>query len=178
MLAKIWSTALPSFLDNQGNMKRECLLVSCLHNKALLMLQQCNWKEYFSISVSELYKKYIRNPNLLTRSFLELQLQGGPMHLPTHLDFLVAVGQVATDRTIHVVEAQTLIGQATCKEYIFNTIESCKMSSSSYRIKIRPGGWGGGGRMQKESHPNSLIHIFSNKLLLEITSLTAISPSP
>lgn len=88
------------------------------------MLQQCNWKKHFSISVSELHRNYIRNSNLLTRSFLELQLQGGTMHLTKHLDFLLAVGQVARDKIIHVVEAQTLTGQAIHKVYTFNTIES------------------------------------------------------
>lgn len=91
--------------------KKTCLLVSCLPSKALLMLQQCNWKEHFSISVSELNRKYIR-------SFLELQLQGGTTHLTKHLDFLLAVGQVARDRIFHVVKAQTLTGQATQSLYM------------------------------------------------------------
>lgn len=88
------------------------------------MLQQCNWKEHFSISVSELNRKYIRNSNLLTRSFLELQLQGGTTHLTKHLHFLLEVGQAARDRIIRVVEAQTLTGQATYKVYTGNTMES------------------------------------------------------
>lgn len=104
--------------------KKTCLLVSCLPSKALLMLQQCNCKDHFSISVSELNRKYIRNSNLLTRSFLELQLQGGTTHLTKHLDFLLEVGQAARDRIIRVVEAQTLTGQATHKVYTGNTMES------------------------------------------------------